>query len=580
MTSILFKSKIFSLFDQHQKVDSIKLFLLMILSAIAELFSLSLLIVILNFFLKEDFFIQYKFIFSFLDNFPFFSEENLLFFFLAIFFVIFLLKFLILIYYSWVESKFMAQFREKLSNNLFKNFLYRDPTQLLKKNSSEYLRNFTSEVEQTTHFYHSIFKIATDSVILVALFTFLLIFNPQISITVAIIFSLLSISYYFTIRNSVLFWGKKNLKSKKKGIQFINESFSAIKYIKMLSKENYFYKKLTQENSILANIKFKMSFVNSLPRNVLEFFLFITILILIMILFKNNYELNEIIKIMSVYIITAFRLIPSGNRILASVQLLRFSFPSFEKMLKEKNTKIIKKDHRPSFFPFNDLIKIEVNNFRYENGKSFKIKKIKLKISKKSRVGIIGSSGSGKSTLVNIVCGLITNKSCRVYSDNENIKHNLEGWQKNIGYIPQNIVILNATLRDNILFGSNRKDYKDREILKIIKKANLINFYKKLSKGLNSVIKEEGLNISGGEIQRIGIARALLHNPEIIIMDESTSALDTFTENQILKEIKFLRKTTIFVSHRLNSLKFCDKIYGIDKGVLKKIDNFNKMLKG
>ena len=204
------------------------------------------------------------------------------------------------------------------------------------------------------------------------------------------------------------------------------------------------------------------------------------------------------------------------------------------------------------------------------------MKNIKLNIWKKSKIGIIGASGSGKSTLINIICGLTKSKSSRIIVDNKKIYENLEGWQSIVGYIPQKIIILNATLRENILFGLKNKKISDKQILEIIKKSNLYNFYKKQKKGLDQMIKEEGINISGGEIQRIGIARALINEPEIILLDESTSALDTFTENKILKEIELLKKTTIFVSHRLNSLKFCNKIYGINNSTLKEIKNIKK----
>ena len=154
----------------------------------------------------------------------------------------------------------------------------------------------------------------------------------------------------------------------------------------------------------------------------------------------------------------------------------------------------------------------------------------------------------------------------------------MNAWQKQIGYIPQKIVILNDSLRNNILFGLDKKYYNDRKLMNILKKVNLENLYKQFPNGLNEKISEEGLNISGGEVQRIGIARALVNNPEIIFLDEATSALDTFTENKILKEINSLKKTVIFVSHRINALRYCDKIYRIEKGQIKDSGNFKKFI--
>ena len=201
-----------------------------------------------------------------------------------------------------------------------------------------------------------------------------------------------------------------------------------------------------------------------------------------------------------------------------------------------------------------------------------------LKKNGKEKIGIIGSSGCGKSTLIDIICGFIKIYNGDVFVDKKSIYNNLNGWQKQIGYIPQKIVILNDTLRNNILFGLDNKDYNDSKLRDILQKVNLKDFYKQLPNGLSEKISEEGLNISGGEVQRIGIARALVNNPEIIFLDEATSALDTFTENKILKEINSLKKTVISVSHRINALRYCDKIYRIEKGQIKDSGNFKKFI--
>ena len=139
----------------------------------------------------------------------------------------------------------------------------------------------------------------------------------------------------------------------------------------------------------------------------------------------------------------------------------------------------------------------------------------------------------------------------------------LDSWQKSIGYVPQNIIILNQSLRENILFGSDRKIFDDKILENIIKKVDLNKFVKKTNGGLSQVLRQDGQNISGGEKQRIGIARALINDPELIILDEATSGLDYETENNVLRTIKKLKSTTIIVSHRFNALKNCDKIYMI-----------------
>ena len=316
---------------------------------------------------------------------------------------------------------------------------------------------------------------------------------------------------------------------------------------------------------------------SALPKSILEFFLFIAILIILLILFKNNYEYQEIIKIVAIYIAVSFRLIPSANKILTSFQSLRYAYPAFITIFDELQTKTYTESSNNKFI-FNKEILINIKKFNYTSRSKFFLKNINFKIKKKEKIGIIGASGSGKTTLIDIICGFMKTDNANVFGDKESIYNNLSGWQELIGYIPQKIIIINDTLRNNILFGLNKKKINDKKVMNIIERVNLKDFCKKLPNGLNEKISQEGLNLSGGEIQRIGIARALINNPEIMLIDEATSALDTFTENKILKEINFLNKTTIFVSHRINSLRYCDKIYHIDNGQIKDSGNFKKFI--
>ena len=314
-----------------------------------------------------------------------------------------------------------------------------------------------------------------------------------------------------------------------------------------------------------------MSFINAMPRHTYEYILFLSIILLI---FFANKELEseQIIQMISVYTLASFRLIPIINRTLINSQNIKFTHPSFEKLYIEQNYPIIKKNKNPLSFKFDKKLRVFIKKFDHNNKKEVLLKNINLNIYKNNKIGIIGPSGSGKSTLLDIICGFQKLKYGAVASDGKSILSNLEGWQKNIGYIPQDIVILNQSLKENILFGASPKHFNDKKIINILKEVNLDYFLKKLPNGLYQTIKEDGQNISGGEKQRIGIARALLNNPKIIILDEATSGLDTFTESKVLETINKIKKTIIIVSHRINTLKFCDKVYNIQKNTLKLIN--------
>ena len=199
-------------------------------------------------------------------------------------------------------------------------------------------------------------------------------------------------------------------------------------------------------------------------------------------------------------------------------------------------------------------------------GKKSIFKDLNLNIKNKSVTGIIGGSGSGKSTLVNLLLGFLKpDKGC-IKINNIDIKNFIFKWQSNIGYVSQNI-LLDSTLKENIAFGINQEKINIEQLNKVIKSTHLEQFVKNLDNGLNTKIGEKGSWISGGQIQRIAIARELYRNPSILILDEATTGLDEMTEEKILKKIIELKNeiTIIIVSHNKNTLKICDQIINLDK---------------
>lgn len=549
----------------------------MSLASFMELFNLSVLIIILNFFLEnESGNTNFAFL-SFLSDF-FSSKEISLNYVLYLFFFIYLIKISVLIYTSFIEAKFVAHFKQDISNLLFNDFLSRDPHNILKKNSSIYLRNFTTEIDLTTAYYRSSIQIVLDFIIMLVLLPFLFFFDFISAVIVTTVLTIFSLLYYFVIKNFIGFWGRKRLLSQKKQIKFVNEGFSAIKYIKMLSRENYFIRKFKEQTSILSKINYKVSFIAALPRNILELFLFSSILLTLMILFQLNYKNAEIINIISVYLVVSLRLVPSVNRTLGNFQIRKFCYPAYKNICNEVTSKKLTIKKKYENFAFNKEIKVDIKSFKYRQNNKFYLEDVRFKLKKKQKIGIIGSSGSGKSTIIDIICGLVKNENVNITVDNKSIYENLSSWQKRIGYIPQKIIILNNSLKKNILFGTDSSKLDNGKLLKIIQKVKLEKFVETLPNGINEAISQDGLNISGGEMQRIGIARALINNPELIIIDEATNALDSITENQILKEINSLNKTVIFVSHRINTLKYCDKIYYLKRGKLKDAGNYKNFL--
>ena len=188
-----------------------------------------------------------------------------------------------------------------------------------------------------------------------------------------------------------------------------------------------------------------------------------------------------------------------------------------------------------------------------------------LKINKGEYIGLMGSSGVGKSTLVDIILGLLYIDDGTINVDGKSIHTNIVSWQKNIGYVPQDVYLTDDTIAANIALGVNQDKIDYERLKEIINITQLNEFVNELDLNINTIIGERGSRISGGQKQRIGIARALYNDPEILILDEATSSLDSNTENNILNFISTLKnsKTIISVSHKTLALKDCNRIIKI-----------------
>ena len=229
------------------------------------------------------------------------------------------------------------------------------------------------------------------------------------------------------------------------------------------------------------------------------------------------------------------------------------------------------------FLIFN-LIRIKDLTFAY-NSENI-LEDINLEIKKNSVVGIIGKSGVGKSTLIDLLIGLYIPNKGKIFIDDNDLSQTTSSWRNLIGYVPQNIYLLDDTLKKNVALGITDNLIDDDKVRLALKLSQLDGFVEdKLEKGINTIIGERGINLSGGQKQRIGIARALYKNPDIIILDEATSSLDLDTEKKLIDTIQDIKsgKTIVIISHRASTLKICDKIYEIKN---KKIHNFKEISNG
>ena len=509
-------------------------------------------------------------------------EDSQLIIFSAIFLLlIFLFKNLYLLFVLYFQGKLIMNLRLKISTNIFSYYILMPYEELINKNPAIVIRTIESDVSNTFVYIQSFFTIIRESLILVSIFILLFITNFFISSISILTLGVPLIIFWYTYKNALKVKGKLFLIESGKKLKLINQSLASFKELKISNRENYFLKSFTFITQGLEKLGFFNYLITAIPRLFLEVTALLSVVVVSVLLYLIENDTQSIIPLISLLAVTAVRLIPSLNAITTSLTTLRFRKPSFELIvneinkLKEKNFQIKETtvNVNNKNFEFKNELIVKNVYFKYQDANKAVLENLNFKIKKGSKVGIIGRSGAGKSTLVDLILGLLNPQEGQIYVDDNKLHEVVDSWQGKIGYIPQEIYLLDDSIKNNIAFGIPKENINEELINNVLKVAQLEKLVHSLPDKLETIIGNKGIKLSGGEKQRIAIARAVYNNPEILILDEATSALDIDNENKILAEINqnLSDKTTIIISHRNNTVKNCDIIYVMEDGKI--IDN-------
>ena len=538
--------------------------------ALLEIISLAILIPLINLIINPEFFLNYledsNFVILssvgiYLNLFSQFEIIQIVV--LSLIFII-ILKFLYSLFFEWYKAKFIYRIEFILSEILYVKYITSNYKDVLDRNSSELHRNILGDINMFNGTAQSIVIFFTDVFFSAGILFLLLITNFNISI---ILISSVSIIGYLILKitskyNYLL--GQRVSDATEKKIDVMLQSFGGIKEIIIYDASNFFKKIFNLQNDKLSKAKRNNSIIASLPKILIEFIIFFSFCIVILFLFYFKVDTNNLLTILSFIAIAVIRVAPSCYRMVASLQRIKFTeFAINNIYLKLKDTSApIKYLVSPKINSF-ELVQFEQVFFEFGEKKIFS--DLNLKIEKNSLIGIFGESGSGKTTFINLLAGLHLPTSGRILIDNLNIKENIEGWRDLIGFVPQNVFILNDTLKKNIAFGLEEDQIDEKKLINSIEFSGLKSFVSDNEKGTEFVLGENGSKLSGGQKQRVGIARALYKNAKLLIFDESTSSLDEKTEKEIINNIYSLKDkfTIILISHKKEIIDQCDTVLNI-----------------
>ena len=576
MISSLFKKVSFVL-TKKQRSSLISIFLLILIGVFVEVLGIGMIIPVMNVIVEDNITTSYpslNYIWNFL-GYP--DKKSLIIYSLIFLLIIYGIKNIFLAYLTWKKGNFTFDLYADISKRLLNIYLTQSYSFHLNKNSSELVQNVLIESRHFgKSFILSIIDLSVEILVLFFVLVLLIFVEPIGAIISLFLFSILGISYYFITKRKLTIYGLERQKYEGIKIKYLNEIFDNIKIINLLGKEQKFLSDYNYGNLITANIGRKQNFIQQMPRLFFEYvsILLFCALVLIFLYFKDN-EFNNFITTIGVFIAATFRILPSVSKILIRSQTLRFSKPAIDLVYKEfANSKKLTTNNE--IFKNINFEKLNINNlsFSYDEPLKILLQDVSLQIDKGKTYGFIGPSGSGKSTLLDLIMNVQSSKKGEIKINNDtDINSVTKSWQKILGYVPQNVVLTDDTLANNIAFGQNENEIDYYRIKSSIKSAQLDSYVNKLEKGLKTLVGENGIRISGGERQRVGIARALYLNPQILVLDEITSSLDLITENNLIEDLNKLKgnKTILIITHRLSSLKYCDEIFKFENKKVKRI---------
>ena len=566
------------IFSKEFFKSSIILMIMWIIFSILELIGISTIPLILSAFLDKNQLYQIPILHNFYGNFNLNNNENYLIYFFIFIIFVFFIKNLFFVFLVFVETKIYKNISLIVKKKIFEYYFYLPFESHLKQNSSDVVRKITLDTGNTITYFISFLTFISQLILFSIIISFLFLNNFLVTfIALGFFLTIFSLIYLYS-NDRLVKIGKEKQIITGEILKLINESINSIKEVILYNKNLFLNSIFSKKQNQVQQTILKITLLKRIPKSIYEFLSIV--LISAMMLFLTRYNsLEDSLVFVTLFVVSLLRLLPAINLCTLNISNMKATEYSFnlihEKLnLINKNNLHQTQGSKSHEIFFNSKIEFKNTSFSYDKKEVFK--NLNFIIPKNSIIGIYGESGSGKSTLVNLLCGLLNLREGKILIDEKNINDVKNSWQSKIGYIPQDIYILDDSIKNNIIFNNEDNTNIDRDLKNVIDISQLNKLIDSLSEGLDTKVGDRGINISGGQRQRIAIARALYHKPDVLIFDEATNSLDEITENNLMDSIYSIKgKTIIIISHNIKTLNRCEKIFKIESKSIKEIKKIN-----
>jgi ATP-binding cassette subfamily C protein len=490
--------------------------------------------------------------------------------------------------YRWLFSYAMRK-HVSLARQLLTGYLGAPYTLHLLRNSSELIRVTTRSVEDfTTGFLVNLLIAVGELLVLAALTGLLMFVEPLATLGALVVLAAPTLLIYQFTQRPLAASGRVAEQSFGLKIQWAEQAISSVKEIIISGRRSFFVDQHSYHVHRFADASRSLTVLGVVPRFVIDTLAITAMVAIAAILMARGQDLQSTLLLMGMFALAALRLIPSTSRISNSLAQLRFRYASTEVIYQE----LLALQARPSellqgiageqapLARFQRELAIEHLSYWYPGSQRPAIDDVSLEIPRGHWVALIGPSGAGKTTLADIILGLLTPSSGKIRVDGYDLHQNLADWQRNIGYVPQTVYLIDDSVRRNVAFGAPEHEIDDERVWRALRAAQIEELVRLLPEGLNAMVGQRGDRLSGGERQRLGIARALYRDPPVLVVDEGTANLDNETEADIVKTLGGLRgqKTIIIIAHKLPLVRHCDCIYLLRQGRLQNYGTYSDLV--
>lgn len=494
--------------------------------------------------------------------------------------IIYIFKNIYTIFSYYVQYDYGTKVQKELSIKMLNSYMNRPYSFFLNINSSEIIRTCNGDVAGVYTILSSIFDILAEGLSVAAIGIFIFRTDPFMALAVLLLLALVGGAIILLYKPIMKRMGQKEMAAQSAKSKAIYQTVNGVKELYVMQRKQLFLDEYRNAADEVRKVSRNKDFLAASPERIIEGTCVSGLIGVVVIRLLMGVDVMSFVPQLGMFAMAAFKILPSVGKVSNRVTTIAYYVPMLDNVygviVEANEYEKVQTDYEHTYgvkerdrqdCRFVDKISIQNITWKYDENNENVLENLNLDIKKGDSIAFIGSSGAGKTTLADIILGLLKPQSGNVYMDGKDIFAMPEQWAKIIGYVPQNVFLMDDTVRKNVAFGL--KEIDDRLIWEALEGAQIKEFVEKLPHGLDTIVGERGVKFSGGQRQRIAIARALYNSPQILVLDEATSALDNDTENAVMEAVEALqgKMTLIIVAHRLTTIRNCDKIYEIKDGV-------------